>query len=461
MKRKLRRILTLCAAGVSAAACTDRTTAVSPTAPNAPRASIEAAAFVQLQTLACDFTLLKADIRDYAASNKDPLFTIANDLQSLSKNGPNPAATAKVFDALAQLAAMRGTSAQKPGGVAVVGPVFDRLHHRFLGCAESFITAGAQENNVAGATGPGWMYEVRGGATDPLTAGVYERGATGPYWATEVIGTATWTSTLNVASTPATHRALIYGFHPDNFTTKDPAISKFEHFSIPAIPTNEHGGALTLTPGVNLGLCAIPTVTPRMRVQHINEVLTLKGLQCTGPVAFTSLSTTSVFAGIPAIMGRALGMLAPQPLHAAVLVGAVGGGKPVFSPSAVIDIGAVTPSFAFPIVNGNTSTPLQGTDNGPVKVIVTTQGGTPLVGVIVTLAVQGNSSVIAYFSDNGAIATPTVQRTTDANGVASFNGVTLTKAGGYILVATGTFDSGPNALTSQPVNSNFFNIQNK
>jgi len=52
-------------------------------------------------------------------------------------------------------------------------------------------------------------------------------------------------------------------------------------------------------------------------------------------------------------------------------------------------------------------------------------------------------------------------RTTDANGVATFDGVTLTKAGGYTLVATGTFDSGLNALTSPGVLSNAFNIQNK
>jgi len=459
MKRQLRRFLGLFAGGVSAAACTDRTTPSSLTAPNPPRASVEAAALVQLQTLACDFTALKADARAYASSNQDPLFTIIGDLQSLSKNGPNAAATNKVFDALARLAAMRGTSAQRTGGVAVVGPVFDRLTHRFLGCAEPFIVTGAQENNFAGATGPGWMYEVRGGASD-ITTGVYERGAIGQYWATETVGGATWTQTLNVTS-PApvavTHRALIYGFHPDNFTTNDPQISRFEHFTVPAIT----GGALTLTPGVNIGLCAITTVTPTMRVQHVNEVLTYKGLQCTGPVAFASLATSSVFASIPSLMGRALSMLAPQPLHASMLLGAVGGGKGVLSPSAVIDLQAVTPSFAFPIVNGNNSTPLQGTDGNPVTVNVTTKGGTPLAGVIVTLAVSGNNSVIAYFSDKGAPAQPTVQRTTDANGVATFDGVTLTKAGGYTLVATGTFDSGLNALTSPGVLSNAFNIQNK
>jgi hypothetical protein len=439
----------------------------------APRASIEATTFTQLQTLTCDFSLLKADIRAIAASNKDTLFAITGDLQSASRGGRNPAATNKVFDALARLAAMRGTGALKPGGVSVIGPVFDRLTRRFLDCAEPYIVDGAQSNNFAGAVGPGWMYEVRGGTTDS-TSGVYERGAS-PFWATETIGTATWAGTLNVTSpsNDTTHRALIYGFHPANFPTNDPQFSRFEHFTIPAIPSNKpgdvHGGALSLTPGVNIGLCAMATVSPTQRVQHVNEVLTYKGLQCTPTPTFGSLSTSSVFAGIPAILGRAFDIFAPQPLHAAVLLGAVGGSKGELSPSAVIDLQQVTPKFPVPIADGNNTTALKDTTGDTVKVVVTTKGtlqggvlvGTPLGGVIVTLGVAGNSSVIAYFRDNGGPLTATVTRTTDENGVAKFGGVTLTKAGGYTLVATGTFDTAENALTSPPVLSNAFNIQNK
>ena len=111
----------------------------------------------------------------------------------------------------------------------------------------TYITTGAQENNFAGATGPGWMYEVPAG-----TGGVYERGASGQYWATETIGTATWAQTLNVASPGGpTHRALIYGFHPQTFNTNDPQISKFEHFRFRHRWRGAHVDA------VNIGLCAI------------------------------------------------------------------------------------------------------------------------------------------------------------------------------------------------------------
>ena len=252
--------------------------------------------------------------------------------------------------------------------------------------------------------------------------------------------------------------------------SNDQANSKFEHFTIPAIPAtdpanpaNDHGGALTLTPpGVNIGLCDIPDVTPTMRVQHVDEVLTFKGLQCTGPAEFTSLSSTSVFAAIPSLFGHALGVFAPQPLHAAVALGPVGGNKGFLSPSAVIDIHAVKPSFAFPIKDGRVTKTLVGSDGNPVTVIVTTQGGTPLSGVTVKLQVVGNSSSIAFFA--GALAScngTCALQTTNATGAAVFTGLRLTKAGSYILSAVGTFDTGLNALTSQPVNSNSFNMQNK
>jgi hypothetical protein len=71
-----------------------------PPATAAPRADITGPLAVS-----CNFTTLKQNARAYAASNKDPLFTIIGDLQSLSKNGPNAAATDKAFDGLSRLAA--------------------------------------------------------------------------------------------------------------------------------------------------------------------------------------------------------------------------------------------------------------------------------------------------------------------------------------------------------------------
>ena len=245
MRPQLRIAVVLSAASVTLSACSDRSTSV-PTSPVTARPNTAVAA-ATLTTLACDFTLLKSDARAYAASNKDALFTIIGDLQTLAKNGPNAAATDKAFDGLSRLAAIRGTSAQAGG---VTGAVFDRLTRRLLGCTESYVTGGAAAVDFTPALAPGWAYEVRGkDAVDGATAGVYERGATGAYWAAEA-GGASWGQTLNVTApvgTTATKRALVYGYRVTDFLTNDPkAGSAFEHATIPATRT----GPLALTPSV-------------------------------------------------------------------------------------------------------------------------------------------------------------------------------------------------------------------
>lgn len=284
----------ICVASVALSACTDRRSA-SPTAPGnltAPRSSVAVAA---LATLACDFTALKADARDYAASNKDVLFTIIGNLQTLRRTGPNAAATDKVFDGLSRLAAMRGTSAQKAG---VVGAVFDRLTRRLLGCAEAYVIAGAVAEDFSPALGPGWLYEVRGKTGVDAETGAYERGSATSYWAAEK-GGATWGATLVVtapAGVTATDRALVYGFRLTDLFTNDPkAGSAFEHRTIPAIGT----GALSVSPNLKIGLCNVD-LNNTLRVQHITTVLPKQSLDCSTPPSFASVSaaTSSVLAAL-------------------------------------------------------------------------------------------------------------------------------------------------------------------
>ena len=118
-------------------------------------------------------------------------------------------ATDKAFDGLARMAAIRGTGDQKAG---VAGAVFNRLVHRFLGCADPAIAAGADEQNFGGALGAGWVFEVRGKASgqnaDPA-GGAYERGSTGNWWAAEAAGT--WADAITT-STLTAERVLIYGY---------------------------------------------------------------------------------------------------------------------------------------------------------------------------------------------------------------------------------------------------------
>jgi hypothetical protein len=114
--------------------------------------------------------------------------------------------------------------------------------------------------------------------------------------------------------------------------------------------------------------------------------------------------------------------------------------------------------FAAPIADGRVSRPMADGDNDPVQVLVSTDKGTGLPGVTVTLSIFGNSSSIAFFKDGrNAAATSTVTRTTGPDGLATFDNVFLTKAGGYQLVAGGAFDG----VAGTPGLSNSFTWQNK
>ena len=456
MRNKLAAVA-VCAAGLVASSCSDQST-TQPRAPKAPRFYVAATA--AFNALTCDFTLLKADVRDYAASNKDSLYTIVSDLQTLVKNGPTAAGTDRVYDGLSRLAAMRGTSAQKVG---VSGAVFDRLTRRFLGCAEPYILAGAPPQDFSGALLPGWMYEVRGKPNVDPEVGAYERGATDSYWAAEALSNTTWAATIVVtapAGTTATDRAFVFGYRT-SFLTNDPKVgSAFEHFTIPAIT----GGALTLNPALNIGLCNVGASLTTLRVQHVGTVLNKTTLTCAPAPQFANAATSSstMLASGAVLARRAFGFFLPQTAYAALLAGSVGGAPSELSPSAVIDLQQVTLAFAAKIADGTNTSPLADTAGNPVRVRVTTKGGTPLPYAVVKLEIAGNSSTIAYFTGSGTgCLGGCVYRTADALGVASFDGVTLTKAGGYTLAASGTFDTGPNALTSPQFFSNQFTIQNK
>jgi len=412
-----------------------------PSAPAAPPADLAAGAL----PLSCSFTTLKSNARAYSSSNQDPLFTIIGDLQSLSKNGPNAAATDKAFDGLSRLAAMRGTSAQSS---SATGTEFNDLTTGFLGCMESYITATVPADfTVAGALGAGWLYEVRGKDAADGSLGTYERGST-PFWAAEA--PAGWGASISAAS--QAKRFLIYGSRITDFLSNDPEVgSAFELRTIPTIGS----GVLSFSSPLSIGVCSLD-VTPTLRVQHVDNILPLKPLTCSGPPAFAMARSPNAKL-LGALARRAVALLTPRSAEAALFLGAVGGGASELSPSAVIDMQSVTLAFVKPIADGATSLPLADADGNPIQVSVTTRNGSPLPGVVVTLAVALNSSSIAFFSDGTNAPSATVTRTTGADGIATFGGVSLTKAGGYQLGAAGSFDG----VAGAPVTSNSFNIQNK
>ncbi len=394
--------------------------------------------------LTCDINALKSNARAYASSNQDPLYTIIGDLQQLVKKGPTEAGTDKAFDGLARLAAMRGTTAQLS---TASGTTFNALTLGFLGCMESYISSNVPgEFSVARALDPGFMYEVRGGASD-ATAGAYERGES-PYWAAEA--PQGWT----VASTSVTKRFLIYGYRLTDFLTNDPQVgSAFEVSTIPTIAS----GTLVLGSPLTIGECEVDVINT-LRLQHMSSILKETDLACAGAPAFASAASSLHPSGAAPLrfVQRALEFFGPKPLNA-MIIGSVGGAGSVLSPFAVVDMQNVGFVVLSPVASGVVSQPLAGVDGSPVQVRVQTLGGTPLDGATVTLGIAGNSSSIAYFRDGDAAPSATVSRITANGGIATFDNVYLTKAGGYTLSVGGAFDGVDGVLTL----SNLFNMQNK
>lgn len=430
--------LVVAASIVTLAACNDPPTST----PDARVARSTATAI----TLTCDINGLKAGARAYAASKKDPLFTIIGDLQQLVKNGPSAAGTDKAFDGLARLAAMRGTNAQL--GTAA-GDSFNGLTVGFLGCMDASVTSGVPGDfSVAGALGAGWMYEVRGGAGDAAD-GAYERGES-PYWAAEASGG--WSA----ASTSPVKRYLVYGYRLQDFLANDPKVgSAFEVGTLPTIAS----GQLKLGSSLLIGQCDVDLTNNTLRVQHVSTVLTLRELTCGAAPSFSSVSRSDADGSFSPLRlaQRAVAFFAPRELNAAMRLGSVGGAVSELSPSVVIDMQSVDLLFMKPIADGRTRQALADASGNPVQVMVATHGGTPLPGVIVTLSIAGNSSSIAFFRDGSAAPSATVSRTTGTDGLVTFDNVFLTKAGGYTIVASGGFDG----VAAAPFASNLFNMQNK
>ena len=450
MRRELRSTVFLTTAAMLAAACSDQSTSTV-TAPQATRASIAGTL-----ALTCAPSALTPLATAYAASADDPLFTIIAALQSSSAEFHRTAATTDLaFDGLSRLAAMRGTSAQKSGAT---GATFDALTKGFLGCTESYIASTVPSTfSVAGALGAGWMFEVRGNSGKDGAAGAYARGST-PYWAAEPETGRTWSNSLVVTAPPgttATNRVLVYGFRLNDYSTLDPKVGNaFEIATIPTVAS----GVLALVPSLHIGLCTVD-LTTTARVQHVVSILPNAGLSCATPPVFAAAGASFARSMLNPVWlaSKAVGFFAPATLQAAFIVGSVGGAVSELSPSAVIDMQKVTMDFDLVVKDGRNSEPLQGADGGPVKVSVGTLNGSPLEGATVTLSIAGNNGKPAMFKDGSAAPSQTVTRVTDANGVATFTGVSLTKAGGYRLTATGSFDG----VDGVPVTSNLFNIKNK
>jgi hypothetical protein len=440
MRNKLAAVVSIFAASLVASACSDKPVhePTAPTTVTAPNLD------VSLPPTFCDITALKAYARDYVALNKDPLNTIiANLSKEITRNGIGTGSTGLAFDGLARLAVMRGNSTLQKS-TATTQPAFDGLVKGFVGCMQETIRQTAVAEDFGPAVGPGWIFAVRGGSADPAS-GAYQTGVGNPYWGAEL------------ATTPST-RFLIYGYLGSSLNLPTKLGSEIEIRTIPTIAS----GLLAVT--MNIGLCnagAGDLSQTGERLNHANRIVAFAELQCTLQTA--SAATTSSLNPL-SLAHAALSFFSPKPAYAAAFAaGSVGGAVSELSPAAIYNLGGVSLSGLDSISDGQTSQSLHlvaSKGGGPVTVVAK-EGASLLEGMPVVMGILGNSSSIAFFTDSLSATpnavVPTVTRYTDAQGVANFKGVKLTKAGGYQLI----LQVGIDTFLGNFVTSNSFNMQNK
>lgn len=502
MRSQLRSAMILAAASVAFTACTDE----APQPVTGPNATSLRPVSANIAVNACDATVLRGLIKDFAKSNKDPLYTILSDIQ---KNGPS---NDKAFDGLSRIAAIRGTSDQNSG---VAGSVFDGLVRGFLGCGSPSIVDGTLELPSGKSFGDalvasnGWLFEVRGKNAEPPASGpykagpyddpfapAYQRGGPSPskFWAVDANPTASsptqtaWTRSITSTGSPASSalpkRFLIYGYPVTDFLSSLTGVaSRFEVRTIPRICNTvatdnifDCTASTTTEFGISLkvGLCFNPTTDlTALRVNHANVFLPKASLNCGGvndPTPITVASASTGFDPMNTLAmaaRRVTGFFTPQPAYAAFIGGGLSGAVKDLSPSAVYDLSQITLTALDTFVNnGNNTTNLSTTGSYGVITVRANEASTgtpPVANVPIVLSVVGNNSIISYFNDLSTIENPepdlvTVTRYTDANGIAKFDNVRLTKAGGYQLQMQIAFDgfAGPIVLTNKNIQ-----IQNK
>jgi hypothetical protein len=431
------RVASLLAATTLAACASDRSTA--PTNPP-PAAAVSTAGTL---TLTCDatFSTQKSDARAFFSSSQDPIFTILKTMASAYKTGGAAAATSSGFDALQRIAVARGTSAQ--GGPATAGR---SLTEDVLACMSVGAIPSSFDANILTALSSG-IYEVRGadpsaGAALAFATSPGQKTAASPEWGIESLGS--WGAKFNGAAT----RFLVYGapVPVNSFTSElastDPNNVAFTGFDISTVPVMP---GLVLADQIRVGICIDPaTNSVPNRIIHGGATTTILPLDppgfCSGNVA-SAVRSGSLLARIAR---GAFDLIAPKPAYAFTLIGGTGGLPSGLSPFGPVIVNAQNVSLTFvqQPSNGSISAPIA----PPVTVQATTANGTPVGGVTITLTIYNNQGQPATATGNVA--------TTGEFGVASFPNLTLTKAGGYIITASGSISGN----ATKTVNSVLFNV---
>jgi hypothetical protein len=342
----------------------------------------------------------------------------------LSEQTPKSAAATNLgFDILAAIAGLRDASGLTDAQTTKAA----RLTVQVIRCAQVKATGVKTAAAFTKALGPTGAFQVRGGTS---TAGV-------PDPSTSVLALDKQAGIQAPADDFAGWlggRALFYGYpvtpFPGELTGAAAGLGGRVSFDWSLVI----GSAVTLprpTKGkFSLCVTAEEEVSELLRVQKIAQILEIaapvEGLECLAEEVASAGSLT--LGERLAALGTRL--LAPAPLHAAALARRTStptGSAGSFSPFQVGNPVSVGLTYASRPRNGRQNQPVPGTTLPAVTVKAAGAGGTPWEGVLVRIIGFRNNGTPTEVLNNEAV--------TDAAGLASFPGLTVTKTGAIRLVA--------------------------
>ena len=327
--------------------------------------------------------------------------------------------------------------------VSTYGPSSPQIGSNLANAILPCMNVGSTPTDFTAALGPNGAFAVRGSSPSNTAAAVSHDVAWGmePPLNTVTGAKYAW----NAITVPVNTRLLAYGapITAPGFTNETQVGTVFDWFTIPT---------LTFNPGVVVGTCIIDNGAQYL-IQHnaLGEIVP-SATPSFCPAGGSSLRAVEGW-GPSALAQRVFDFFSPRPLLATALgTRPPGGSIGSLSPSVAVDPGTITLDFPKQVADGKTNQQIKFKDGSAVSVTVVPAGGTNLDGAVVLLTAVANLGTPVVAVGNTAI--------TD-DGVATFPNLTLSKAGGYRLVASITGFGQNNAAGFDLIGdeSNGFNLK--
>ena len=391
---KARIITMVAAAGALAVVACNQDLAKSPLTPTQAQFSVSPSA--------CSFPTMRTNAAAYLTDAR-----AMNELiTAMSRAVGQASINAAGFNILTALAAAAVAGAPTVKGTPTDGSNFA---NSVLGCMDLAGYSGPIDFTSAFGAG---IFEVRDGSgNSPVTSHLLDNGA--PAFGAEP-STGNW---------PLAGKTLFYGSLLGLPTLGNEA-SAGDNFELSTLPSG-----LTFSPEIKVGVCTL--TDPNGRILHLHASdpgVILPPVSALSFCPVTSVSTPAGSSLFASASDRLASWFAPATANAAATRAFRLGGGGTGLVGGLSKIGPVTytSTMAWVVKPGNTSRSKNPQFTPVVTVRNGSTGGNNLQGATITLIVSTNNG---SFTISGNVAT------TDANGIATFPNLKISKPGGYTMTA--------------------------